>query len=170
MYPRLTSNSLWSRGWPWTLDLPASTSQMLGVYWHPPPYPAGLLFLKIIKRNKQIKKQTNKQKTQTNQPTTLQRMVTPTFPRQLLEVEIPFYRKLYFSEQSKRRGQHTSCQPTWAPLSYQLWERLDSTPKSDVELVKAQDTPNCWQGSAISTHAAIRKGNGHRVNIPKQSA
>lgn len=112
----------------------------------------------------------NKQKNQTNQPTTLQRMVTPTFPRQLLEVEIPFYRKLYFSEQSKRRGQHTSCQPTWAPLSYQLWERLDSTPKSDVELVKAQDTPNCWQSSAMSTHAANRKGDGHRANIPKQSA
>jgi len=33
---------------------------MLGVYWHPPPYPAGLLFLKIIKRNKLKNKQTNK--------------------------------------------------------------------------------------------------------------
>lgn len=89
--------------------------------------------------SKNYKKGTNlKKKTQkTNKPTTLQRMVTPTFPRQLLEVEFHFYRKLYFSEQSKRRGQHTSCQPTWAPLNYQFsWERLDSTPKSDVELVK----------------------------------
>lgn len=129
--------------------------------------PSRTLFLKIIKKG--TNKLKNKQKNQTNQPTTLQRMVTPTFPRQLLEVEIPFYRKLYFSEQSKRRGQHTSCQPTWAPLSYQLWERLDSTPKSDVELVKAQDTPNCWQSSAMSTHAANRKGDGPRVNIPKQS-
>lgn len=86
--------------------------------------------------SKNYKKGTNELKK--SKPTTLQKMVTPTFPRQLLEVEIPFYRKLYFSEQSKRRGQHISCQPTRAPLSYQFsWERLDSTPKSDVELGKA---------------------------------
>lgn len=96
MYPRLTSNSLHGWGWPWTPDLPASTSQMefIGIHHH----------TRQDSISKNYKKGTNKLKKKTKKkpenPTNLQKMITSKFPRQLLEVGIPFYRKLYFSEQS----------------------------------------------------------------------
>lgn len=119
-------------------------------------------------------------------------MTTSKFPRQLLEVGIPFYRKLYFSEQSNyfisiRKVEKTwklstitkgeanillvnLHGPHWAISSHERDWTQHPSQMWDGAKPKVQDTPNCWQGFAVSTHAASRKGNGHGVNIPKQSA
>lgn len=91
------------------------------------------------------------------------------FPRQLLEVGIPFYRKLYFSEQSNyfisiRKVEKTwklstitkgeanillvnLHGPHWAISSHEKdWTQHPSQMWNGAK-PKVQGTPNCWQGN-----------------------
>lgn len=127
---------------------------------------------KNYKKGTNFKKKT--QKTQkTNKPTILQRMVTPTFPRQLLEVEFHFTENFIFQNKAKGEANILLVNlhgPHWAISSHEKDWTQHPSQMWNWSKPKAQYTPNCWQDSAISTHAANRKGNGYSVNIPKQSA